>query len=79
MPKVKIVLEHGEDQIDADHALQKALELHSSGEIHDQQLFDDPAMVHVAQRMSDVYSIIYSDMVREINTILDEEYQYGGE
>lgn len=79
MAKVKILLEKGEDQLDADHALQKALELHTSGEIHQGELFDDSAMVHTAQRMEEIHSRIYAEMIREINELLDEEYSDGNQ
>lgn len=79
MPKVKIILEEGEDQLDADYALQKALELHTSGEIHQAELFDDPAMVHTAQRMENIHSRIYTDMIREINELLEKEYSNGNQ
>lgn len=79
MAKVKILLENGETPLDADHALQKALELHTTGEIHDAQAFDDPAMVHVVQRMDDIHTKIYAEMIREITDVLDEEYSHGGE
>jgi len=77
--KVKVFLESGETQLDADYALQKALELHSSGEVHDEQIFDDPAMLHVAERMESIHNKIYADMIREINDVLDEEYSHGGQ
>lgn len=79
MAKVKILLEPGETQLDADNAIQKALEYHSSGEVHDDEPFDDPAMVHMAQRMEDIHTRIYADMVREISNVLDEEFSHGGE
>jgi len=79
MAKVKILLEKGEDQLDADNALLKALELHTSGEIHQGEVFDDPAMLHVAQRAEEIHGKIYSDMIREINEVLDEEYSDGNQ
>lgn len=79
MAQVKILLEKGESPLDADHALQKALELHTTGQVHDGQIFDDPAMVHVAQRMEEVHARIYAEMIREICDELDKEYSYGGE
>lgn len=79
MAKVKIILEKGEDQLDADYALQKALELHTSGNIHQGELFDDPAMVHAAQRMEEIHARIYNEMIREINEVLDQEFSDGNQ
>jgi hypothetical protein len=79
MAKVKIVLEPGETERDADEAIQKALEFHTSGEAHDGEAFDDPAMVHMAQRLEEIHSRIYTEMVREISDALDEEYSHGSE
>lgn len=79
MAKVKIILEKGEDQLDADYALQKALELHTTGEIHQGEHFEDPAMVHAAQRAEEIHDRIYKDMIREINELLDQEYSDGNQ
>lgn len=71
--RVKIFLEPGETQHDADHALQKAFELHSTGEAHE-EVFSDPAMAHVAQRMEESHNQVYADMIREIIEELEKEY-----
>jgi hypothetical protein len=78
MAKVKILLEPGESQLDADHALQKALEHHSQGSAHDDESFDDPAMVDLAQRLESDHSKMYIEMMREILDVLDEEYSSDG-
>lgn len=77
MANIKILLEPNETQLDADHALQKALEHHSSGGAHDDEAFDDPAMVDMAQRLEQLHSKIYADMIREIIEALDSEYSDG--
>ena len=77
MAKVKILLESGETQLDADHALQKALEHHSSGSAHDDEAFDDPAMVDLAARLELEHSKMYASMLREIMDVIDEEYSDG--
>lgn len=74
MSKVKILLEPGETQLDADHALQKALEHHSSGSAHDEEAFDDPAMVDLSQRLEQNHAKMYTGMMREILEVIDEEY-----
>lgn len=75
--RVKIILEDGESELDAANSLQKALEFHSSGAAHDDESFDDPAMVDMARKMEEIHSRIYTDMIREINELLDEEYSNG--
>lgn len=77
MSKVKILLEPGETQLDADHALQKALEFHSGGSAHDQEAFDDPAMVDLANRVEQDHAKMYASMMREILDVIDEEYSDG--
>lgn len=77
MPKVKILLEPGESQLDADHALQKALEHHSLGGAHDEEAFDDPAMVDLSQRLEQDHSKMYANMMREILGVIDEEFSDG--
>lgn len=77
MPQVKIFLEPGETELDADAALSKALAYHSGGEVHDEDAFDDPAMVHTAHRLEELHARIYAEMVREIADALDQEYSSG--
>lgn len=77
MAKVKILLEPGENELDADAAIQKALEFHSSGEAHSEEAFDDHAMVHMAQRLEQTHDKIYAEMIREIQEELDKEYSSG--
>ena len=78
MPKVRIYLDPGETELDAAHALQKALDVQSSGAAHDEETFDDPAMNHVADRMEEIHARIYTDMLREISDVLDEEVSEHG-
>lgn len=78
MPKVKILLEPGETEFDADIALQKALEFHSSGDAHDDEAFEDPAMVDLSHKLDREHAKMYSQMIQEIMAVLDEEYSNGG-
>lgn len=77
MSRVKILLEPGETELDAAHDLQKALEFQSSGAAHDDQAFDDPAMVDLAQRLESDHSKMYTNMMREILDVIDEEFSDG--
>lgn len=74
MPKVKILLEKGEDELDAHIALYKALDLHNSGDIHMRESFEDPAMIDASQQMDKIHKDIYQDMIQEIQGELDKEF-----
>lgn len=74
MAKVKIILEKGETQHDAEQALVKALNHHSSGDVHSSHSFQDAAMVDTANRMEEIYKKIHQDMIQEIGEALDEDY-----
>ena len=74
MAKIKILLEPGETEIDADAAIHKAMEFHANGDVHDEEAFDDPAMVHMAQRMEELHTKAYDAMIREIIETLNKEY-----
>lgn len=74
MAKVKIFLEKGESMADAEEMLSKALKLHSSGDIHVEESFDDPAMIHAAERMQNIHEDIYDDMLKEILEEINKEY-----
>ena len=74
MPKVKVLLEKGETQSDADEALLKALNHHASGDVHVTESFEDPAMVDVTHVMETEYNKIYAEMIQEISDELDKEF-----
>lgn len=73
MAKVKIYLEPGEDQRAAEDTLFKALNHHNSGDAH-VETFQDPAMDDVADRMINIHSKIYHEMLQEISDCLDREH-----
>jgi len=73
MAKVKVFLEKGETELDAQIAIEKALQLHSSGDIHTES-FEDPAMIHAQQRFEEIHDRIYKEMLDEIMDELDKEY-----
>lgn len=74
MATVKIFLSKNESMSDAEEALSKALQLHSSGDIHVEESFDDPAMIHVSERMENIHEVIYKEMISEIIDELNKEY-----
>jgi hypothetical protein len=77
MADVKIILEKGETQQEAEEALLKALNSHSSGDIHFTESFEDPAMVDATHKMEKMHKDMYNEMIREINEALDDEYSDG--
>lgn len=79
MAKVKIFLGKGETQHDAEEALRKALDHHSSGDVHSSHKFEDPAMVAVSDRMEQTFKTISKEMTEEIIQALEDEYksEYG--
>lgn len=77
MGKVKVLLEAGEDRVDVDNELHKALEHHVSGDVHMNESFEDPAMVDASHHMKRVHDQIYNEMIREIIDALDEDYTDG--
>ena len=74
MPKVKIYLEKGETIEEAEELLRKALDLHSSGDIHVEESYDDPAMIHTQERMEEIHNKIYDEMLQEVIEAINEEY-----
>lgn len=74
MAKVKIFLEDGETLRDAEDSLVKAISHHSSGDVHSNQTFQDPAMEAIADKMISIHSKIYQEMLQEIFEVLDQEY-----
>lgn len=77
MPKVKILLEKGEDILEADESLRKALNSHVNGDVHLRESFEDPAMIDASNRFEDIHSKQYKLMVEEIIAALEEEYNDG--
>ena len=78
MAKVKIILEKGETDRDAEDALLKAITSHNTGEAHVEG-FDDPAMNDVTNKMEELHKKMYQEMLEEINEALDSEYRNGHE
>lgn len=77
MPKVKVFLEKGESDLDADIALYKALSAQMTGDIHATESFDDPAMVSASERFEQIHENTYKTMIEEIVEELEKEYQDG--
>jgi hypothetical protein len=73
--KVKVFLNKGETPLDADLSLLKAIELHSSGDIHVTESFDDPAMIEIAKKLETINKIVYANMIKEIIAALEDEYR----
>lgn len=77
MAKIKILLEKGETMKSAEDALHKALNLHSSGDVHNAETFEDSATQDLTNRIVNLHAEIYSEMISEIMDELDSEYSNG--
>jgi DNA-binding MurR/RpiR family transcriptional regulator len=75
--KIKIILDDGETQHDAEQALVKAINHHSSGDAHSSHSFADPALESTIHKMEDTFNKINKDMMEEIFQTLDEDYKNG--
>ena len=73
MTKIKILLDKNETPEEAEEILYKALNAQRNGDIHTED-FSDPAMVDVVSVMEKFHKYIYVDMMREIQEVLDREY-----
>ncbi len=74
MAKVKILLEKGETEREAEDSLLKAITSHNNGEVHTDG-FADPAMNDVVAKMQDIHNKMYQEMIQEICDALDSEYE----
>lgn len=73
MANIKIYLEKGEEQHDAEELLFKALDLHRSGDAH-KETFADPAIADLFNELAKEHPQMWALMLSEINEILDEEF-----
>lgn len=70
MPKVKVYLNPGESDLDADLTLLKAISHHVSGDAHSEK-FQDPAMDDVALKLQSAHRVMYDNLTKEIITVLE--------
>lgn len=75
MSVVKIFLDKGEKLEDVEADLFKALGHHASGDIHETESFQDPAMNDVADKMKKTHAVIYQEMLDEIFKALESDYR----
>jgi hypothetical protein len=73
MPRVKVMLEPGETQEQAEESLFKAMSMHRDGGAHESEDFLDAAMQDQAAVMNRVYEMFFDKMLGEINDVIDEE------
>jgi hypothetical protein len=78
MGKVKIYLDEGETLEEAEEDLQKALNFHSSGEIHDEDSYQDPAMRDLTNLLEQLHKKAYDNIIREVIQALDKDYTKNG-
>ena len=75
--RIKVLLEKGETQRDADLALYKAVTFHSNGDAHEAE-FMDPAIKDIYAKLETEYKLMIDKTIREISDQLDDEYDDGG-
>lgn len=75
MSKVKIFLGKNETIEEAELDLFKALNHHVSGEVHQSDSFDEPAIKSAADQLEIIHQEIYKEMIDEINLELEKEYK----
>lgn len=75
MAEVKIFLDKDETVEDVESDLFKALNHHISGDVHTEDKFEDPAVQHTAETMQETHKKIYQDILNEIFTELDKDYE----
>jgi hypothetical protein len=74
MAKVKIYVQENETLEEAEENIQKALQYHSSGEAHDEDSYEDPAMKSLTSRLEALHSETYNNVIREVIEALDKDY-----
>ncbi len=74
MAKVKIFLDKDETMQEAEESLFKALNHHSSGDVHEEESFADPAMTDLFNKLQQLHKTIYAEMLMDINDVLDQDY-----
>jgi len=77
MAKVKIILDKDETLEDAEADIVKAINHHSSGDVHSEEQFLDPAMIDVANRLEKLHQDEYKALLNEIFDALDGDYSNG--
>ena len=74
MATIKVILEKGEQEHEAEEKLYKALELHRNGNLHKED-YHDPAMVDLTNKINDLHKKELTSLLEEISELLDSEYQ----
>lgn len=74
MSKVKILLDKGETVEEAEQDLIKSLSFQSSGDVHDEEQFNDPAMNEISDKILAMHEAQYQKMLQEIFETLNEDY-----
>lgn len=74
MGRVKIFVDKNETVEEVEDSLFKALNIRTTGENHDSDSFDDPAMRDIAARMKAIHDKIYHEILQEIFVELDKDY-----
>lgn len=74
MGKVKIFVDPGETVEEVEDSLFKAISHHNSGNVHENESFDDPAMTDLMATLEKSHKETYAKMIQEIMQRLDKDY-----
>lgn len=74
MGRVKIFVDPGETIEEVEDSLLKAIAHHNSGDVHEGENFEDPAMNDVAEKMKAIHEASYQVMLQEIFALLEKDY-----
>ena len=77
MARIKIILKNGETREEVEEQLLKALNLHKSGDIHDSEKFEDPAMDDLENKIAKLHELMFQEMLNEVVAEIDREYSDG--
>lgn len=77
MAKVKIFVGKNETVEDVEDSLVKAFNFHASGDVHDADSFEDPAMNDLALKLQNMHQAMYEEAIKEICEVLDQDYSNG--
>jgi hypothetical protein len=75
--KIKIFVEDNESQLEVEESLHKALEFHSSGDVHETELFEDAGAQDLLNKLELLHKNLYIQILNEIYEALDEDYTNG--
>jgi hypothetical protein len=77
MSKIKIILDKDESLEEAELDIIKAFSHQRSGDVHENESFQDPAMIDIFDQMKILHQDIYDQLIKDVCKALDEDYTNG--